>query len=66
MHVGRGTVASEHKARSPEHFHPDLWLQEPYDRRFDFIRSCAVTDAARHDGSLLPEFITRHNTGSEA
>ncbi len=32
------------------------------DRRHRLIRRWTVTDAARHDGALLPELIDRHNT----
>ena len=35
------------------------------DRRFGFIRSFAVTDAARHDGKLLRTIVTRDNTASD-
>ncbi len=35
------------------------------DRRFGFIRSFAVTDAARHDGALLRELVRTDNTASE-
>ncbi|MDX9861220.1 MAG: IS5 family transposase [Rhodospirillales bacterium] len=35
------------------------------DRRFGFIRSFAVTDAARHDGALLREVVTTNNTASD-
>jgi IS5 family transposase len=35
------------------------------DRRHRLIRRWAVTDAARHDGALLPELIDRNNTASE-
>jgi transposase, IS5 family len=35
------------------------------DRRFGFIRSFAVTDAARHDGALLRELVRSDNTASE-
>jgi IS5 family transposase len=35
------------------------------DRRFGFIRSFAVTDAARHDGALLHELVTTNNTASD-
>lgn len=37
----------------------------PIDRRFGFIRSFAVTDAARHDGTLLRELVTTNNTASD-
>ncbi len=32
------------------------------DRRFGFIRNFAVTDAARHDGEVLRQIVTRDNT----
>ena len=35
------------------------------DRRHRLIRRWTVTDAARHDGALLPELIDRNNTASE-
>src|SRR5215207_8036381 len=35
------------------------------DRRFGFIRSFAVTDAARHDGALLRELVRSDNTASQ-
>ena len=35
------------------------------DRRHGLIRCWTVTDAARHDGALLPELIDRDNTASE-
>lgn len=35
------------------------------DRRFGFIRTFAVTDAARHDGKMLRAIVTTDNTGSE-
>ena len=35
------------------------------DRRHRLIRRWTVTDAARHDGALLPELIDRHNTAGE-
>ena len=35
------------------------------DRRFGFIRTFAVTDAARHDGALLRELVTTDNTASD-
>jgi len=35
------------------------------DRRHGLIRTWRVTDAARHDGALLPELIDRNNTGGE-
>src|SRR5215468_2749028 len=35
------------------------------DRRHGLIRRWTVTDAARHDGALLPELIDRDNTASE-
>ena len=35
------------------------------DRRFGFIRSFAVTDAARHDGALLRELVRTDNTASD-
>ncbi len=35
------------------------------DRRHGLIRSWAVTDAARHDGALLPALIDRSNTASD-
>ena len=34
------------------------------DARFGFIRSFAVTDAAKHDGKMLRRIVTRDNTGS--
>ena len=34
------------------------------DRRFGFIRSFEVTDAAKHDGKVLRQIVTRDNTGS--
>lgn len=34
------------------------------DSRFGFIRSFAVTDAAKHDGKVLRQIVTRDNTGS--
>jgi hypothetical protein len=34
------------------------------DRRHRLIRRWTVTDAARHDGTLLPELIDTHNTAS--
>ena len=35
------------------------------DRRHRLIRSWAVTDAARHDGALLPELIDKDNTAGD-
>jgi transposase, IS5 family len=35
------------------------------DRRHRLIRRWTVTDAARHDGALLPELIDRNNTASD-
>jgi transposase, IS5 family len=35
------------------------------DRRHRLIRSWAVTDAARHDGPLLPELIDKDNTAGD-
>ena len=35
------------------------------DRRHRLIRSWAATDAARHDGALLPELIDKNNTAGE-
>ena len=35
------------------------------DRRYRLIRRWTVTDAARHDGGLLPELIDINNTASE-
>ena len=35
------------------------------DRRFGFIRSFVVTDAARHDGALLRELVRSDNTASQ-
>ena len=35
------------------------------DRRHGLIRSWAVTDAARHDGALLPALLDRTNTASD-
>ena len=35
------------------------------DRRHGLIRTWAVTDAARHDGALLPVLLDRANTASE-
>lgn len=35
------------------------------DRRHRLIRRWAVTDAARHDGALLPELIDRNNTAGD-
>jgi IS5 family transposase len=35
------------------------------DRRHGFIRSFAVTDAARHDGRQLGRLLDRHNTASD-
>jgi Transposase DDE domain len=35
------------------------------DRRHRLIRRWTVTDAARHDGALLPELIDRHNTAGD-
>ena len=35
------------------------------DRRHRLIRRWAVTDAARHDGALLPELIDKNNTASD-
>jgi transposase, IS5 family len=35
------------------------------DRRFGFIRSFRVTDAARHDGALLRELVRSDNTASD-
>lgn len=35
------------------------------DRRFGFIRTFAVTDAARHDGKLLRTIVTSDNTASD-
>ncbi|MGH6890805.1 MAG: IS5 family transposase [Dongiaceae bacterium] len=35
------------------------------DRSFGFIRSFEVTSAARHDGALLREVVTRDNTASD-
>ena len=61
MHVGRFEVPSKRSLG------PRPLATGAYDRRFGFLPAfCAVTDAARHDGSLLPEIITRYNTGSEA
>ena len=35
------------------------------DRRHRLIRTWAATDAARHDGALLPELIDKDNTASD-
>lgn len=35
------------------------------DRRHGLIRTWTVTDAARHDGALLPELIDKNNTASQ-
>ena len=35
------------------------------DRRCGFIRSFAVTDAARHDGALLRDLVRSDNTASD-
>jgi IS5 family transposase len=35
------------------------------DQRFGFIRSFAVTDAARHDGKVLRRIVTTDNTASD-
>jgi IS5 family transposase len=35
------------------------------DRRFGFIRSFAVTDAAKHDGKVLRTIVSRDNTASD-
>jgi transposase, IS5 family len=35
------------------------------DRRHRLIRRWTVTDAARHDGALLPELIDKYNTASD-
>jgi len=35
------------------------------DRRHRLIRRWTVTDAARHDGALLPDLIDRNNTASD-
>jgi transposase, IS5 family len=35
------------------------------DRRHRLIRRWVVTDAARHDGALLPQLIDQNNTGSD-
>jgi transposase, IS5 family len=35
------------------------------DRRHRLVRRWAVTDAARHDGALLPELIDRNNTAGD-
>lgn len=35
------------------------------DRRHRLIRRWLVTDAARHDGALLPQLIDRNNTGGD-
>ena len=35
------------------------------DRGFGFIRSFAITDAAKHDGKLLRQIVTRDNTASD-
>ncbi len=35
------------------------------DRRFGFIRSFAVTDAAKHDGKVLRQIVGRENTASD-
>ncbi len=35
------------------------------DRRHRLIRTWTATDAARHDGALLPELIDRNNTASD-
>jgi transposase, IS5 family len=35
------------------------------DRRHRLIRRWQVTDAARHDGALLPELIDRNNTAGD-
>jgi transposase, IS5 family len=35
------------------------------DRRHRLIRTWAATDAARHDGALLPDLIDKNNTASE-
>jgi hypothetical protein len=35
------------------------------DRRHRLIRSCAVTDAVRHDGTLLSELIDNNNTAGD-
>jgi len=35
------------------------------DRRFGFVRSFAVTDAAKHDGKVLRRIVTTDNTASD-
>ena len=35
------------------------------DRRFGFIRACAVTSASHADGRMLPKLVTTQNTSSE-
>lgn len=35
------------------------------DRRYGFIRECAVTSAAHADGRMLPHLISKENTSSE-
>ena len=35
------------------------------DRRYGFIRECAVTSAARADGRMLPHLVSKENTSSE-
>lgn len=35
------------------------------DRRFGFIRGCAVTSASHADGRMLPKLVTTKNTSSE-
>ena len=35
------------------------------DRRFGFIRACAVTSASHADGRMLPKLVTTKNTSSE-
>jgi len=35
------------------------------DRRYGFIRECAVTSAAHADGRMLPDLVSKENTSSE-
>ena len=35
------------------------------DRRYGFVRAFKTTDAARHDGAVLREIVTRDNTASD-
>jgi len=64
--IGRPRDA-EAARRVPELAIPVFGYKNPVaiDRRFGFIRTFAVADAARHDGALLRELVTTDNTASD-